>query len=76
MEFDLSDSWQKALAIMENHVSKPSYETWLKPIHPVDFSGQVIILKVPNDFAKDWLESRYYTIFPTQNQQHISEIFN
>lgn len=62
MEFDLNDSWQKTLSIMEKQVTKPSYETWIKPIHPVDFSDKIIILKVPNDFAKDWLESRYYDL--------------
>ncbi|MDT3704272.1 MAG: chromosomal replication initiator protein DnaA [Thermincola sp.] len=65
MKLNLSDSWQKALAIMEKQVSNPSYETWIKPIHPIDFSGQTVILQVPNDFAKDWLESRYYDLIKT-----------
>lgn len=69
MEFDLNDSWQKALAIMEKQVGNLSYETWIKPIHPVDFSCQAIILKVPNDFAKDWLESRYYDLIKTSLEE-------
>lgn len=69
MEFDLSDSWQKALSIMEKQVSTPSYETWIKPIHPVDFNDKVIILQVPNDFAKDWLESRYYDLIKSSLEE-------
>lgn len=58
----VGDLWQKALLIMEKQVSKPSFETWLKSTKPLHFENNTIIIEVPNDFAKDWLESRYYDL--------------
>lgn len=62
LSFEVGDIWQKALGIMEKQVSKPSFETWLKSTKPVQFQNYTMIIEVANDFAKDWLESRYYDL--------------
>lgn len=51
--------WDEALNIIEKELSKPSFETWLKSTKPVILNNGVAVICVPNDFAKDWLESRY-----------------
>ncbi len=59
---DLNEIWQKALSIMEKQVSKPSFDTWLKATKPINFENNAMVIEVPNDFARDWLESRYYDL--------------
>jgi len=59
---EVGELWQKALSIIEKQVSKPSFETWLKSTKPLRFENNTIVIEVPNDFAKDWLESRYYDL--------------
>lgn len=44
---------------METKLSKPSFETWLKSTKPIALFDNTIIIGVPNEFARDWLESRY-----------------
>jgi len=44
---------------MENKLSKPSFETWLKATKPIALFDNTMIIGVPNDFARDWLEDRY-----------------
>lgn len=51
--------WEEALGIIETELSKPSFETWLKSTKPISLTSTLAIICVPNDFAKDWLESRY-----------------
>ncbi len=59
MTAELSYLWEKALGEAEKMLSKPSFETWLKSTKPVAFKENTIVVEVPNDFTKDWLETRY-----------------
>ncbi|WP_075039600.1 chromosomal replication initiator protein DnaA [Anoxybacillus sp. MB8] len=56
---NISDLWNKALAEIEKKISKPSFETWLKSTSAHSLKGDILIITVPNEFTKDWLESRY-----------------
>ncbi len=51
--------WGAVLKTLSNELSGPSYETWLKPIKPISIEEDFLIVEAPNDFAKDWLETRY-----------------
>lgn len=59
MEDQLLDIWQKTLSLMESKLSKPSFETWLKATRPIALFDNTMIIGVPNEFARDWLEGRY-----------------
>ncbi len=59
MSAELSYLWEQALGEAEKVLSKPSFETWLKSTRPVALKNDTIIVEVPNDFTKDWLETRY-----------------
>lgn len=72
LSFNIDEIWQKALDIMEKQVSKPSYETWLKSAKPLQFNNHTMLIEVPNDFARDWLESRYYDLI----KDSLEEITN
>jgi chromosomal replication initiator protein len=56
---NLAEIWRSTLALIEKELSKPSFETWIKSTKPVSFSEDKIAIGVPNDFAKEWLETRY-----------------
>ncbi|NMA92796.1 MAG: chromosomal replication initiator protein DnaA [Firmicutes bacterium] len=59
MNNQLSQIWDLMLTEIEKNLSRPSFETWLKSTRPVSLTGKTILIEVPNDFTKDWLESRY-----------------
>jgi chromosomal replication initiator protein len=56
---NISDLWGKALEEIEKKISKPSFDTWLKSTKAYSLKGDVLVITVPNEFTKDWLESRY-----------------
>ncbi|GMB09758.1 chromosomal replication initiator protein DnaA [Thermolongibacillus altinsuensis] len=59
---NISDLWSKALGEIEKKISKPSFDTWLKSTKAHSLKGDTLIITVPNEFTKDWLESRYTTL--------------
>lgn len=60
--FNLQATWQSVLDEVEKHVSKPSFETWLKSTVLIELDEHSAIVGVPNSFAQDWLEKNYVTL--------------
>ncbi|SHE86555.1 chromosomal replication initiator protein DnaA [Seinonella peptonophila] len=58
----IQELWAQALNLLQQQVSKPSFETWLKATEAIDFRDDILIVTAPNDFARDWLDSRYADI--------------
>lgn len=59
MEQELLAIWQATLDEIEKKMSKPSFETWLKTTQPISLTEDTMVISVPNDFTKDWLQGRY-----------------
>lgn len=62
MDRQAGELWQKALSLLEQTLSRPSFETWFKATKPVSLEGNILVVSVPNDFSREWLESRYVGI--------------
>ncbi|MBI2024389.1 chromosomal replication initiator protein DnaA [Candidatus Giovannonibacteria bacterium] len=52
--------WQTALNELELAVSKANFITWFQNTSIADRQDGVIVLNVPNAFAKEWLEYKYH----------------
>lgn len=61
-EYQLQQLWEQVLEIIEQKISKPSFETWLKSTKAIATNGKAIIIQVPNEFAKDWLQTQYASL--------------
>ncbi len=59
---DLKELWQSALAEIELQVTRPNFVTWLKNSHLVDKKDGAALIALPNNFAKEWVENKYYKI--------------
>lgn len=74
---NLQQIWQETLSLIEKDLSKPSFETWLKSTKPISITEDSIEIGVPNDFAKEWLETRYVNLikntlqFVTQREMKV-----
>lgn len=55
----LSNLWNEVLSKVEERISKPSFETWLKSTKLMSYGNENVTIAVPNSFAKDWLENHY-----------------
>src|SRR5579872_6226776 len=53
-----AELWSSVLSALEPRYSKPVYETWLRPMRPMNITGSEITLAVATPFARDWVEGR------------------
>ena len=56
---DLEQIWGDVLADLHTQAPKASMETWLKNIVPLSLGEEEVVLGVPSEFARDWLERGY-----------------
>lgn len=59
---NITDLWNKALSHIEKKISKPSFDTWLKSTSAHSLDKDTLTIVAPNEFARDWLEQRYYDL--------------
>ncbi len=52
------DLWNKVLVLLHERMSKPSFDAWLKPTKAKIRDNRWLLI-APNEFSRDWLESRY-----------------
>lgn len=67
--------WKNTLKIISNEITVVSFNTWIKTLEPIAIDDNVFILKTPNTFNKDILESRYSdlitnSIFQSTNKSY------
>ncbi|GGA70460.1 chromosomal replication initiator protein DnaA [Ornithinibacillus halotolerans] len=56
---NIHELWQATLEKIEEKISKPSFDTWLKDTKADALEGNTLTISAPNEFARDWLEEQY-----------------
>ncbi|MEA3295613.1 MAG: chromosomal replication initiator protein DnaA [Patescibacteria group bacterium] len=54
--------WQKVLAQIQFNISPANFATWFRNTKILSKQGKEIIVSVPNNFSKEWLEGKYNKI--------------
>ncbi|MBS3976660.1 MAG: chromosomal replication initiator protein DnaA [Syntrophomonadaceae bacterium] len=70
--------WQRTLDILSTELSSYSFDTWMQYtqlINYIDRTKTMVIL-VPNEFAQDWLQSRYYNLIKNTLQLLLNQEIN
>ncbi len=56
---NIEELWVATLEKIEERISKPSFDTWLKNTKAESLEKDQLIISAPNEFARDWLENQY-----------------
>ncbi|MBI5400945.1 MAG: chromosomal replication initiator protein DnaA [Candidatus Yonathbacteria bacterium] len=52
--------WEKTLFGLENEVSRANFSTWFKNTAIIKHDDGIVVVGVPNEFVKDWLQNKFH----------------
>lgn len=55
----LQKVWRQVCLRLTNELGDGVYESWLKPLRPLDVQGGKLILCAPTRFMRDWVQTNY-----------------
>lgn len=67
--------WQRALPLLKDRLSPPSFEAWVKPSRPISLENHTLLLEAPNEFARDWIHRNLLSDFNDVLQELAGEPF-
>ncbi len=67
-EQDGARIWTRTLAELQSTMPQPSYATWLRDTHCLDFDGAVLTIGVPDPFHQEYLEKKVPSLIGTALQ--------
>jgi len=71
-----SNPWLQIVKTLQKKIDKNSYETWLDPTVYIGKESDVLYVKVPNSYFKDWLSFHYSGLISSCCQELFGKIFD
>ena len=59
METSLENFWEQVLERLQLQLSRPTFETWIKPAMAEHLDQNSLVICTPNPFARNWLQKYY-----------------
>ena len=56
---DAATIWAQVLEVVRSELNTPTFKTWFENTVPVEVADGRLVVAVQNEFAREWLESRY-----------------
>jgi chromosomal replication initiator protein len=67
----LNTIWDQALGLLKERTNQQTYKTWFEPIRLIETNEKSVVLGVPNEFFKNWVQEHYSETI-TNSLQEIS----
>lgn len=66
---DVQQVWQDTLDVVREELNTPTFKTWFEQTSPLGIVEHEMVVSVQNDFARDWLETRYSSLLSSALSQ-------
>jgi chromosomal replication initiator protein len=54
-----TELWQRVLELARRELPEQTFRLWLEPAVPIEFTGDSLVLRVADQFAADWNDSKH-----------------
>jgi chromosomal replication initiator protein len=51
--------WKEVLSQLQVELSRPTFETWIKPAQAQTLTDRALVISTPNPFARNWVQKHY-----------------
>ncbi len=72
----MQELWKKVLAQLKTQLSKPTFEMWFKHARLKSWNENQLVISVPNEFTKDWLQTRYASLITSTLHSLTDQTFS
>jgi chromosomal replication initiator protein len=55
----LNGLWDEVLNQLQAQLSRPTFETWIKPTQAQSLDEKTLVISTPNPFARNWVQKHY-----------------
>ncbi|MEN9204311.1 MAG: chromosomal replication initiator protein DnaA [Thermostichales cyanobacterium DRC_bins_46] len=62
LDATLANLWEQMLGHLQVQLSRPTYETWIKPARLEAVTDRSVVIRTPNSFARRWLLNHYGSV--------------
>ena len=53
------DLWSAISTRLRDTLTETTYDTWFGQAQPRSYNGELLVVEVPNDFTRDWIEGHF-----------------
>lgn len=75
MHSDHKTAWNNCLIKIKENVGGQGYETWFKPIKPINLEGNILTIQVPSQFFYEYLEEHYVSLLRSVIDNQLGKEF-
>lgn len=62
MDLTAAEAWHRLLQFIKRDMAEQTFRTWLEPATPIEFTGGQLVVRVADQFAADWNESKFSSL--------------
>jgi len=73
---DKSNPWLQIVNVLQKQIDKNSFATWFEPAVYIGQESDVLYVKVPNSYFKDWLSFHYSSLIGSCSQKLFGKIYD
>lgn len=68
--------WNEVLDKLQDQLSGPTFETWIKPTRLQTLADQTLTISTPNPFARNWVQKHYIQVISDVAQELLGHNIN
>ncbi len=73
MDLTAQIAWQRLLEFVKRDMPEQTFRTWLETAVPVEFTKNELLVSVADQFAADWNESKFTSLFSSVAPQVLGQ---